>query len=153
MHPRPWNSQAPWWSPVAGDTPWPSKLMVSRGHSAEWMDEDVDDGSPEGSIHWDASFLRPYVARIKFPDPLSRLKEAIKRLPDPISGDPSLPSTLSFPVLADLQLCRVISQMSLDAALALVLQAQPPPPIPLELWDIHTSCSTLPFLFFFFQKV
>lgn len=113
------------------------------------MDDD-DDGSPEGSIHWVASFLRPCVTRIKFPDPLSRLKEAIKRLPEPVSGDPSLPSTLSFPVLADLQLCRVISQMSLDAALALVLQAQPPP---LEPWDIHTSCSSgVLFFFFFFQK-
>lgn len=113
------------------------------------MDDD-DDGSPEGSIHWDASLLQPYVSRIKFLDPLSRLKEAIKRLPEPVSGDPSLPSTLSFPVLADLQLCRVISQMSLDAALALVLQAQPPS-IPLEPWDIHTSCSS-GVLFFFFRS-
>lgn len=87
------------------------------------------------------SLLRPRVTRIKFPVSLSKMKEAIKRLPGQSQGFNIFhPSALSGS--GSSQLRRVISQMSLEA----VLQDPPPQPHPPPLPD-HVGRSALQFLF------
>lgn len=95
------------------------------------------------------SLLRPRVTRIKFPVSLSKMKEAIKRLPGQSQGFNIFhPSALSGS--GSSQLRRVISQMSLEAALARSCRI-PTPPTPLHPPSPPGPCGTFSSAVFIFR--
>lgn len=104
----------------------------------------------EGSFNRDASFLRPHITNIKFPDPLSRLKEAIRRLPEPPQGIHLFhPSAFSGSGRSAAVPSDITDEPGHGSGPGSAKLSRNPPPPP-ELWDIHASCSSgVLFLLFF----